>query len=222
MSKSFISSKKPHKNKTNHVPTIIRERLVKFGITNYSNMKRVLHPDIYPFTFTNEERTVQVLPARDVLPKEAYTKLQKFVLAANIAKGMCHVSAYWVAHLLREYGVLYCDGYYLVSGDDRMFCHSFCKYGDKYFDPTYEFGRGWGEKTVELYFCSRTYEPDEIKIYFATTTMMTNGLTGDYISTPTTVEFEADKDETGRNKFFMIDDDGYLQWMDNPYYSSTS
>ena len=185
-------------------------------------MLRVLYPDEHQYTFNVEETFVEVGKAKDILPTKAYEKLISFVRVFPIKRGMCHITAYKVSLLLRDYGVLYCDGYYSVSNEkDRTYCHSFCKYEDKYFDPTYEFGAGWGTDWIVSYYSSRTYDPYEIRVFFVASTFYTTGFTGDEIITPATIEFEPSVTQSFENKCFMIDEDGYLRSIDNPSFTST-
>lgn len=200
-----------------------RSQLAKFGIKDYHNMARVLNPKDYPFSFNEEGFSITIEPAKEILPDEAYKKLMTYVRGATIKKGMCHIVAYEVSHLLEGYGVLFCDGYYSRQGG-KLYTHSFCKYDNRYFDPTVEFGLGFSPGITFTYYSSRTFEPKEILIYYVAASLIRdNRLVGfDNIATPTTLEYCFGEPfyAIESPKRFLIDDDGYMQWIDNPTYIS--
>ena len=202
------------------IPTIRRQQLVRFGITDYIDMLRVLYPEDYPFDYEDEGISVKIESAEDVLPPEAYQKLLHLKDDYPIQMGQCHMNAYRVSSCLESFGVLYCDGYYTdVFG--RALLHSFCKYNGRYFDPTVEFGYGSSGLSLFTYYSSRTFDPNEIKVFFATASYMDYHLKGRITSTPSTLDFDFQEDDDAPY-CYMIDDYGNLKWVDNPYRSSSS
>lgn len=206
--------------KTASIPSYRRGQLVKFGIKSYQDMVRVLNPEGHPFTFQTEGFPVKVEPAKDVLPHEAFEELIAFTRVFPILMGQCHTNAFRVAQLLQSYGVLYCDGFY-TNADGETNLHSFCKYGERYFDPTVEFGLYSCGIYGYSYYSSRTFVANEILIYFATTTLMSFHLVGKTECSPSSLDYDFQEDDDTRF-CYMIDDDGYLRWVDNPYYATCS
>lgn len=206
--------------KTAHILSYRREQLIKFGIKDYEDMLRVLNPQDYTFDFETENVSVIVEPAEQVLPPEAFHELLVLLDDFPMLMGQCHMNAFKVSSCLKSFGVLYCDGTY-TDWSGKTYYHSFCKYEGRYFDPTIEFGFLSPGICEYSYFSSRVFDPHEIHVYFATSSLMNFHFQGSITSTPTTLDF--DFQEGDEAPFCqLIDDSGCYKWVDNPYYSTIS
>lgn len=196
------------------VSTITRQKFAKHGIRGVDLLK-VVYPEDYQFNFITEDRDIHIERAQEVLPEAAYNIIMQYDYKFGIEPGSCHKTASLVSYLLKEYGVQLCDGYYALTTNPTIkIPHSFCKVGDRYFDPTIEFVFS-PEKIEEfIYHCVRVFEPAEYALFAAAAAFRCDVPIGICAYT-STLAYEPN--DEGRD--CQIDDDGHFIEVMEPYYN---
>lgn len=170
----------------------------------------ITHPFDYAFEFKKGEGCVRVDSAYEVLPEAAQRELRAFLNQVYcVEKGSCHKTAVEVGLLLEKYGVEVVDGYYKLIDDDITYRHSFCKYNERYFDPTIEEYYGFKKTKGFSYISERVFSPHEIRVFqFACA----------YLETKQPLQKVFVCSTLGENKYspertpeYMIDNEGFLQ-----------
>ncbi len=172
--------------------------------------KVITHPYDFAFEFSKGDGIVNVESAYEVLPMNAQKELHHFLTKEYIVEPRtCHKTAVRVGLKLEKYGVEVVDGYYVFLPDGDIHNHSFCKYKDRYFDPTIEavFGRE-GIKHFE-YISERVFSPHEMYLYQNSCGYAAFGEIDDIYWVPT---LRRHKDDKGKKESpFVMDEEGFLQ-----------
>lgn len=201
------------------VSTITRQKFAKQGVKGLDLLK-VIYPEDYQFNFITEDRDVLVESAKDVLPEAAYNKIVLFDLEYGIRPGSCHSTAAYISDNLAKYGVQLCDGYYVHQTDCpwKKRPHTFCKLGERYFDPTIEFVFSPNKISEFTYHCVRVFTPEEYSLFAMAAGYKCNFPIGTSAFT-STIAYE-NKDTALDD--FQIDNDGHFVVVKEPYYNCYS
>lgn len=182
-----------------------RLRTLGLSIEDYEFIK---NPFDSAFEFANGEGLVSVESTYDVLPIEAQRELKHFLEEMYQVKvGSCHETAVRIGCLLEKYGVIVVDGYYTYE-DGITYLHTFCKYRNRYFDPTIESVFGYKETKRFSYESVREFAPHEMRLYYqACGYDQSNNLNYAYWTSSIGVNPRNRNDEKSE---YLIDDDGFL------------
>lgn len=191
--------------------TYIRDAYKKVGLDFYSSdIKRISNPMSSYFSFTIDKKNVVVESAKDVLPPFYYQKLLKRHKEHPILPCTCHTTAGEVAYLLRDLGVEVCDGCYVFQGDGLSRRHTFCKLGDRYFDPTIEFAYSFGKTQNFEYISERVFNAKEYTVLQHAFGFLYAGQHKKLVYMPTMWAERPD----GFVFDYYLSDDGYIEKME--------
>ncbi len=173
--------------------------------------KIITHPYDFAFEFSKGAGIVNVESVKEVLPNNIQKELRHYLSEEYIVKPCsCHETAVRVGLKLEKYGVEVVDGYYVFLQRDEIHNHTFCKYNDKYFDPTIE--EVFGSEGIQQfqYISERVFSPHEMFLYQNSCGYAAFGEFSGIYWLPT---LRRHKDEIGiiEESPFVMDEEGFLQ-----------
>lgn len=170
----------------------------------------ITHPYDFAFEFSKGDGVVNVESVKVVLPKDVQKELRRFLSEEYIVEPRsCHQTAVRVGMQLEKYGVEVVDGYYVFLENEEIHNHTFCKYKDKYFDPTIEEVFGIEGIQQFQYFSERVFSPHEMYLYQNSCGYAAFGEFSGIYWLPT---LRRHKDEVGIEESpFVMDEEGFLQ-----------
>lgn len=139
---------------------ISENKLYKSGVMPW-DFDKVINPEKYQWFYIYEPLIITPSPARDILNYGQIVQYNKVLSSYHVEKGSCHQTASIFSRNISD--CYMCDGFY--SCGNKWHAHSFCKIGNKYFDPTIE--NAWGPDYLEKisYLSLRVYLPYEIYLF---------------------------------------------------------
>jgi hypothetical protein len=196
--------------------TYIMEKFKKLGFS-YVNVKRITNPFNVKFNFISDKRKVKIERTEDVLPSYCHERLLIYLLTNPIKPQTCHSTAPEIASYFRDLGVQVCDGFYYDIKEKKTYAHTFCKLGDKYFDPTLEFAYSFDMTNCFDYISERVFDPNEFSIlqHAYSYILGGNGLMR-YCCSSVCSGYHKD---SGLFYEVSVNDDGYIVYLPSPYKS---
>lgn len=197
--------------------TFIRDYYKKRGIQG-NDLLKVLSPEGQTFHFICDNKIVTPEPASKVLSLSQLRAYETLLALFPVEPGSCHFTALVVAQNVP--GIQVCDGFYIPKDDpSKALSHTFCKVGDKYFDPTIENVRGKAALKEYTYQSIRVFEPKELQLYFAAVGRMKNCTRKSFFACSTLEDDGSDDFVAGVHSVgCILDDAGRFHKVTPPVY----